>query len=278
MSIPKIQARLRQGGISYLYAFFLVFITPVSVPLAIMSLYQQKVSMAPVWLGLFFYCLSGLGITLGYHRLLTHRAFKVKPWLKKGLLIAGTFAMQGGPLSWACLHIQHHRFADKPGDPHSPQKGFWYAHCGWIFRHYRPCYRRYGKWLLKDKEARHVNKYYLYYSSLGLLLPGLLLGWMGFLWAGLLRLFLSCHLTWSINSICHQWGKRTYDTLADKSKNHPLIALLTFGEGWHNNHHRYLQMPFLGHHWYQVDMGKWLILLFARLGWVWDLKIPSKSH
>jgi len=223
------------------------------------------------------YSFSGLGITLGYHRLVTHRAFQTKAWLKRVLLIGASFAMQGPPASWASLHIQHHRFADKPGDPHSPsQLGFWKAHCGWIFHDYRPDFRRYGKWLLKDKDVRHVSKYYLYYSNLGLLIPFLLNGWVGLVWGGFLRLFISSHMTWSVNSICHRWGTQAYTHLRDESKNNFLIALFTFGEGWHNNHHRYLQMPFLGHHWYQLDMGKWVILALQKCGLVWDLKVPKE--
>lgn len=264
----------RRRAINFAYAVFLVFITPLAVPLTLWTAYQGWVTKAVLINTLVLYCLSGLGITLGYHRLTTHRAFQAKPWLKRALLIMGTFAMQGGPASWASLHIQHHRFADKPGDPHSPhQGGFWRAHCGWIFQDFSPNFRRYGKWLLEDQEIRHVSKYYIYYSHLGLVLPWLVGGWIGFLWAGMLRLFISSHLTWSINSVCHRFGKRPYLETPDHSKNHFLIALLTFGEGWHNNHHRYLQMPFLGHRWYQIDLGKWLILLFKKCGWVWDLKI-----
>lgn len=264
--------------ISYLYAFFLVFVTPLSVPLAIYSLSQGRVSMGIISMALLLYVLSGLGITVGYHRLLAHRAFKTKPWLRRALLIAGALAMQGSPASWASLHIQHHRFADKPGDPHSPhQQSFWQAHCGWIFHHYRPDFRRFGKWLLQDKDVRHVSKYYVYYSHLGLLIPWLIGGWVGLVWGGLLRLFISSHVTWSVNSICHRWGKRPYSSTPDHSTNHWLVALLSFGEGWHNNHHRYLQMPFFSHHWYQIDIGQWIILTFQRLGWAWDLKLPKQA-
>ncbi|MBN9287167.1 MAG: hypothetical protein BGO43_00885 [Gammaproteobacteria bacterium 39-13] len=266
----------RQQHLSYIYAWFLVFVTPFAVPLAVITAWQGKVTKIDILCAFTMYCISGLGITLGYHRLVTHRAFQAKPWLRKILLIAGSFAMQGSPASWASLHIQHHRFADKQHDPHSPhQKGFWHAHCGWIFHGYKPDFRRFGKWLPKDPEVKHVSKYYLYYSNLGLLIPWLLCGWMGLLWAGLLRLFLTCHMTWSINSICHRFGKRAYTGTADQSTNHFLIALLTFGEGWHNNHHRHLQMPFLGHRWFEIDMGKWALLILQKCGWVWDLKIPK---
>lgn len=256
------------------YAFFLVFITPLAIPLAGWTIMTRQVTFSVIALAVGFFCISGLGITLGYHRLLTHQAFQTKPWLKRLLLIMGSFAMQGPPLAWASLHLQHHRHADKEGDPHSPKVlGFWQAHCGWIFHRYQPHYRRFGTWLLQDEEARHVSKYYVYYSVLGLVLPFLIAGWVGGIWAGLLRLFCSCHLTWSVNSICHRVGARPYP-ISDSSTNHFLIALLTFGEGWHNNHHRFLRMPFLGHHWYQIDIGKWVLLALARLKLVWGLEIP----
>lgn len=184
--------------------------------------------------------------------------------------------MQGPPASWASLHIQHHRFADKSGDPHSPViKGFWDAHCGWIFHRYTPDFRRYGKWLLKDKDVKHVSKYYLYYSQLGLLIPFILGGWMGLLWGGFLRVLLSSHVTWSINSLCHRFGHRAYET-SEKSTNHALIALLSFGEGWHNNHHRYMQMPYFSHHWYQLDLGKWVLVVLKHCKLIWNLKIPKE--
>jgi stearoyl-CoA desaturase (delta-9 desaturase) len=267
----------RKKSVSFWYACFLVFLTPLSVPLAIWTVWEGLVTPSVVFLTIALYCYSGLGITVGYHRLATHRAFETKPWLKAFLLIGGAFAMQGGPASWASLHIQHHRFSDKPGDPHTPhQKGFWFAHCGWIFHEHRPNFRRYGKWLLKDKVIRSISKFYLGYSVIGLIIPFVLCGWVGLLWAGFLRVFLCIHMTWCVNSVCHLWGKRDYPNTPDKSTNNPLVALFTFGEGWHNNHHRYMQMPYLGHRWYEIDMGKWLIVLCSKLGLMWDLKIPKE--
>lgn len=183
--------------VSYSYAFFLVFVTPIAIPLCIWTVCKGWVCASDIYVALLFYCLSGLGITLGYHRLITHRAFETSPILKRFLLIIGTFAMQGAPASWASLHIQHHRFADKSGDPHSPQEqSFWHAHCGWIFHHYTPDFRRFGKWLLRDKEIKHVSRYYIYYSHLGLLIPLLLGGWVGLVWGRITSGFFieSCHL------------------------------------------------------------------------------------
>lgn len=257
-----------------MYVGFLVFVTPISLPFAIYECYQGHVQ-PKVWLfAALLYILSGLGITLGYHRLATHRAFDAPSWVKRILLISGTLSLQGPPASWASLHLQHHRFSDKPGDPHSPHiKGFWHAHCGWLFTAYHPDFRRFGKWLLKDPDIRHVSKYYIYYSQLSLIIPTLLAGWTGFLWAGCVRLFVSSHVTWGINSICHSIGTRDH-RISDNSRNNSWMALLSFGEGWHNNHHRFMQAPFFSQRWYQIDPGKWILLMLHSLGLVWDLKIP----
>lgn len=258
--------------VNYYYAFFLVFITPISLPLAYYTITHDLVKLSDVVLAVLLYCIGGLGISVGFHRLLSHRAFETKPWLKKILLLMGCIAMQGSPASWAGVHIQHHAHADKPFDPHSPsQHGFWHAHCGWLFKHYRPNFRRYGKWLLRDPIVRNVSQYYFYYSLIGLVVPFIVGGWVGLVWGGLLRLFISSHTTWSVTSICHLWGKRDH-LVHDTSRNNFLIALLTFGEGWHNNHHRYLQSPFLSLKWYQIDMGKWFIQLLVYFGLAWNLK------
>ncbi len=269
--------QIKQDFLNYSYGFFLVFITPLAVPLAVWTWLQGWVTSSDIILTMIMYALSGLGITLGYHRLLTHRAFQTKRWFKNLLLVCGTFAMQGGPASWASLHIQHHRFSDKEGDPHTPTKGFWYAHCWWIFENYQPNFRKYGKWLLEDKDVKHISKNYMLYSLTGLLIPFLIAGWIGLLWAGFLRIFMCIHMTWCVNSVCHRFGYKTYDCVKDQSTNNPLIAIFTFGEGWHHNHHRYMQMPYFGHKWYEMDMGKWVLMVLKPFGVVWDLKIP-KTH
>jgi stearoyl-CoA desaturase (Delta-9 desaturase) len=259
------------------YATFLVFVTPLAIPFAFYGVYSGQVS-TKVWiLTIVMYTLSGLGITLGYHRLITHRAFETYSWLKRFLLILGSFAMQGPAASWASLHIQHHRYSDQPGDPHSPRvKGFWQAHCGWLFYDYSPDFRRFGKWLLKDQDVKHISKYYIYYSNMGLIIPLLLAGWQGFLWAGCMRLFVSSHVTWGINSLCHYRGKRSYET-NENSHNSFFMAIFSFGEGWHNNHHRFLQSAYLGLKWHEIDMGKMVLIGMKRIGLAWDLKIPHHS-
>lgn len=262
---------------NYAYAFFLVFITPISIPLAIYTAYTGQVRTSHVVVAFLMYCIGGLGISVGFHRLLSHRSFETKPWVKRILLIMGSFAMQGTPASWASIHIQHHAHSDQADDPHTPfKKGFWYAHCGWLFHHYNPDFKRYGKWLLKDKMVRSISNGYLYYSLLSLLIPFVLGGWVGLIWGGLLRMFVSSHTTWLVTSVSHLWGKRAYET-TDGSRNNLWVALLTFGEGWHNNHHRFLQMPYLGHHWYQIDFGKWLIQGLCATKLAWGLKLKPTA-
>lgn len=267
-----------QTYFTYLYAGFLVFVTPLAIPFGIYGIIQHQVD-STVWiLTIVMYLLSGLGITVGYHRLMTHRSFETYSWLKRLLLIWGSFAMQGPAASWASLHIQHHRYSDKEGDPHSPKvKGFWYAHCGWLFHDYRPDFRRFGKWLLKDNDVKHVSKYYLYYSTLGLIIPTVIAGWQGFIWAGCIRLLVCCHVTWAINSFCHYAGKRSFNT-QENSHNHFWIALISLGEGWHNNHHRFMQSPYLGLKWHEIDIGKYFIVFLNRLGLVWDLKTNTLTR
>lgn len=261
---------------AFLYAFFLVFMVPLCLPFVWQSFKTDSVRSLDYNLLLIFYSLSLLGITLGYHRLATHRSFTTYPWIKRILLICGAMAWQGPPAAWASLHIQHHANSDRLRDPHSPvTHSFWYAHCGWIFNHYRPNYRKYGKWLLKDKDVHFVSRYYGVISIGSFMLPLLIGGWQAWLWAGWFRLFLASHATWSVNSLCHFAGSRLYPNVRDNSRNRFLIAILTFGEGWHNNHHQFLRNPKLGHRWYQIDMGYWVLGFMRRCRLAWDLKLPN---
>ena len=213
-----------------------------------------------------------MGITLGYHRLVTHRGFVTHPWIKKLLLICGAMAWQGPPAAWASLHIQHHANSDREGDPHSPiTQSFWHSHCGWIFNQYRPNYRRYGKWLLDDADVMWVSRHYPLISLSSFMLP-LLFGLQAWLWASWIRLLIASHATWSVNSICHYLGRRPYTKIKDHSCNNTWVAILTFGEGWHNHHHQALRNPKFLRKWYQIDMGYWLLIQMKYLGLAWDLR------
>jgi stearoyl-CoA desaturase (Delta-9 desaturase) len=218
---------------------------------------------------LVFYSIGAFGITVGFHRLLTHKSFETYGPIKALLLIMGCTAIEGNPMSWGSYHIQHHAHSDGEDDPHSPLKSFWHAHIGWLFEK-SPDYERYGSWMRKDPVIVWVDKTWLIWASLGLILPFAIGGWSGLLWGGLVRLFLNHHVTWSVNSICHTFGSRTYET-KDASRNNWLIGLLAFGEGWHNNHHAFPRAAFHGMRWWQIDFSSYLIRALEATGLAWKV-------
>ncbi len=236
---------------------------------AMMMLWQRYVGWIDVSLMLALYVISGLGITVGFHRMLTHKSFEASRPLKAILMIMGCLAIEGAPMTWASSHIQHHAHSDEEGDPHSPLKGLWHAHVGWLFDHTNNI-NVYGSWLKRDTTVVWVSRYWLLWAGLGLLVPTLIAGWSGFIWGGLLRIFLTHHITWSVNSICHTFGGRDYET-RDASRNNFIVGLLAFGEGWHNNHHAFPRSAFHGLRWYQIDISGYLIRALERAGLVWNV-------
>jgi stearoyl-CoA desaturase (Delta-9 desaturase) len=233
-----------------------------------------------------------LGVTIGFHRLLTHRAFQTYPWMRYLFAILGSLSVQGPVIDWVADHRKHHAFTDEHGDPHSPHagqgaglrgmlRGLWHAHVGWLFQTQgQASSRRFARDLVSDPTMRRINRAFPYIALAGLLLPftlGLALGGgslkaglSALLWAGLVRVFLLHHVTWSINSICHFFGQRRF-AIDDKSTNVFWLALPSLGEAWHHNHHAFPQSAFHGLRWYEVDPSGWLILALARLGLVWDV-------
>lgn len=224
-----------------------------------------------------FYMLTGFGVTIGYHRMLTHGGFAAPAGLRGLLLIFGAAAFEGGPLDWAATHIVHHAHSDDEGDPHSPLHGFWHAHMGWLFspRSFADA-RIYAPHLLADPVVVFVQRWTPFWMGLSLLLPFLAGGWTGLLWGGGVRIFLMTHATWSVNSVCHSFGKRPFHT-SDESRNNWLVGLLGFGEGWHNNHHAFPRSAFHGLRWWQVDCSGWLIRLWEACGLVWDVERVSRE-
>jgi stearoyl-CoA desaturase (delta-9 desaturase) len=236
---------------------------------------------------------SGLAGTVGFHRLLAHRAFQVRPSVKVLLAVFGSMAGQGPPIYWVALHRQHHSFSDRPGDPHSPHlfgdgfrdqfRGLWHAHIGWMFDHELPDSARYAPDLLRDRALSKVNSLYHLWLVIGLAIPTVIDGavtgtlrgaFLGFLWGGLARLFLGEHLIWSINSLCHFYGTRPFK-VSDHSANNVWLSFITFGEALHNNHHAFPSSAAFGLRWWQLDPGKWLIRLLEKLHLAWDVKLPS---
>jgi stearoyl-CoA desaturase (delta-9 desaturase) len=237
------------------------------------------------------YVLTIIGVTVGFHRLFTHRSFKTGRALRAVLAVLGSAAVEGSVIAWVSTHRKHHAFTDLPGDPHSPHvdqgvgwrgaiRGLFHAHVGWMFRGVdRAKPSRYANDLLADPVIRLVDRTFPLWVLLGLALPfglgvaltGSVIGGLtGLLWGGAVRILFLHHATFSINSLCHFFGRRRFRT-GDESRNLGWLALPTFGEAWHNNHHAF---PTSAHHGltrWQLDPGGWLINLFERLGLAWDV-------
>lgn len=242
---------------------------------------------------------TAIGITVGFHRLLTHRAFQTHRWLRYTLAVLGSMAIQGPVIDWVADHRKHHTFTDEEGDPHSPHagqgagfggmlKGLWHAHAGWLFStHGQASSKRFAPDLLEDKGMRRINKAFPLIALYSLAIPFLLgLGLSGgslaaalsaLLWGGLVRIFLVHHITWSINSICHFFGSRRF-ALEDHSTNVFWLALPSLGEAWHHNHHAFPRSAFHGLRWWELDPSGWLILGMARVGLAWDVVRVTPEH
>ena len=229
---------------------------------------------------LHFLCLSW-GIGMGYHRLLTHRAYQVPKWMEYMFAVFGTLTLEGGPIFWVGTHRIHHQFSDLPEDPHTPHDGPWWSHMGWIVlgegKHDKVDYfRRYVPELTRDRFYVWLNRFHwLPLTVLG----GVFLLWGGlpmFLWAGCLRVTVGLHSTWLVNSATHLWGSRRFAT-RDDSRNSWWVALLTFGEGWHNNHHGKPNSARHGLAWYELDVTWLQIHLLKKLGIAKNVKVASVS-
>ena len=244
------------------------------------------------------YVLVGLGVTVGFHRMLTHRSFEAKPWLRATLATLGSMSVQGAVIHWVADHRKHHAFTDEEGDPHSPHThsgegvrgvltGLWHSHVGWLFDGQRTSASRYAPDLKKDPVIRLVDKLFPLWVLLGLAIPflagfalsggSLYAGFTAFLWAGLVRVFLLHHATWSVNSICHMYGRRPFAT-GDESRDNWLVALVSFGEGWHHSHHAFPTSARHGLRRTQVDPSYAVIRALERVGLVWNVKRPRAEQ
>ena len=241
------------------------------------------------------YWVSHIGIGLGYHRHFSHRSFQTTRPIKAIFAIMGSMAAQGPVVQWAATHRRHHNFSDHEGDPHSPHlhepgfintmRGVWHAHTGWMFETEVYDWVLYVPELVKDRMLMKLNRLYFVWVLLGLAIPTALGYWLiggwrgavdGFLWGGLIRIALGHHSTWSVNSICHLFGKRPYRS-NDYSRNNPIMGILVFGDGWHNNHHAFPSSAFHGLRWWQVDFHAYVIRTLALFTWAWDVKRPSAA-
>jgi stearoyl-CoA desaturase (Delta-9 desaturase) len=244
------------------------------------------------------YAFAGFGVTVGYHRLFTHRAFDAGPGTRGALAVFGSMGVQGAVIRWVADHRKHHTFTDEEGDPHSPHlhggegwrgvlRGWWHAHTGWLFdAGHRASPRRFARDLLEDPVIRFVDRWFLGWVLLGFAIPfaaGLVLsggslvaGLTALLWGGLVRVFLLHHATWSVNSICHMYGTRPFD-IEDESRNNWLVALVTFGEGWHHNHHAFPTSARHGLNALQFDPTYLVIRAMELLGLARNVRRPSPS-
>jgi stearoyl-CoA desaturase (delta-9 desaturase) len=237
------------------------------------------------------YVLTGFGVTVGFHRLFTHRSFATKPWLRGVLAVSGSAAIEGPVISWVADHRKHHAFADQPGDPHSPHvdhgvgwrgalRGLAHAHMGWLFLHtQRGSRQRYAPDLLADPVVSFVDRTFLYWAigglgaafGLGWLIGGTLTAALtGLLWGGAVRLLVLHHVTFSINSLCHFFGRRRFDT-DDESRNLAWLSVLSFGEAWHNNHHAFPTSAAHGMRWWEFDSSKLVIRGLEKVGLAWNV-------
>lgn len=268
----------------YKTVVLLVVVIPLlATTFAIRLLWDRAVHLSDLVLLAVMYALIAFGVTVGFHRMLTHRSFRANPVVKLLLLILGSMAFEGPAMEWAATHIKHHARADREGDPHSPVEGFFHAHLGWVFRDGDADPAVYCRHLAGDRIVTFVSKTFLAWAALSLALPfgigwlfgGWPLAWTGLLWGGLVRMFLTHHVTWSVNSVCHTFGRRAFET-TDRSRNEWVVGLLAFGEGWHNNHHAFPRSAFHGLRWWQLDVSGYLIWTLERLGLVKDVyRIPS---
>ena len=271
----------------------------IGVPLPLVGLIAAIVllwdrAVGPLELGLLvgLYLLTALGVTLGYHRMFTHRAFESSRAFRAIVAVLGSMAVQGPVITWVADHRKHHTFTDQAGDPHSPHlagpgfwgavKGLWHAHVGWLFETVGMAEReRFAPDLLRDRVLKVVDKLFFLWVGLSLAIP-FALGWLlggglgaaltALLWGGFVRVFLLHHVTWSINSVCHFFGRKRF-AIEDESRNVFWLAPLSMGEAWHHNHHAFPTSAFHGlSPWERVaDPTGLLIALLEKLGIIWNV-------
>jgi stearoyl-CoA desaturase (Delta-9 desaturase) len=269
----------------------------VGLVAAVWLLWGRGVGFADVGLAVFFYLLTGFGVTVGFHRCLTHGSFTARPGLRVVLAVAGSLSFQGEVNGWVAVHRRHHAFTDRPGDPHSPYRygtgpagqvrGLLHAHAGWLFGNDPTSRQAYAPDMLADPAMRVISRAFPALCAVSLALP-FAVGWaiggargalLALLWAGLVRIFLLQHVTWSVNSLCHLLGSRPFITRRyDRATNLWPLALLSLGESWHNTHHSDPSCARHGVDRGQLDLSAGLIRIFERVGWATGVRWPTAAR
>jgi len=280
-------------GLQYKHFWWYNFIPFLGTIVALISLWWLPIGPIEIGMLIVMWALTMTGVSVGFHRYYTHRSFKTHQVMRVIFAILGSIAGQGPLISWVAVHRRHHECSDLPGDPHSPNlhgqgflgtiKGLWHSHVGWLIDHDYPNPTYYAPELLRDQTISKISRFYLVWIVLGLAIPtviGGLLHWsligalQGFLWGGIVRIFLVDNIILSVNSVSHVYGTHPYET-GDQSKNNPWIAIPTFGESWQNNHHAFESSAAIGLKWWQVDFGYAVVWILAKLGLAWDVNLPT---
>ncbi|GAA1261303.1 acyl-CoA desaturase [Saccharothrix xinjiangensis] len=293
---PKPLIGGQRGNVEQFSVYVFVIVPFLALLAAVPLAWGWGLGWVDVALFVVFYYIAGMGVTVGYHRYFTHGSFKASRPLKIALAIAGSMALQGPVIVWVADHRRHHAFSDREGDPHSPwlfgtgpvalAKGFWHAHMGWLFDRDKTNAQRFAPDLLADEDLVRVDKLFPLWTTISLLAPALLGGlitmsWSGalsaFFWAGLVRVAFLHHVTWSVNSICHMVGDRPF-AARDRSANVWALAILSFGESWHNLHHADPTCARHGVKRGQLDISARAIWLFEKFGWATNVRWPTEQR
>lgn len=275
-----------------------ILLPVVGLIAAIVYAWGWGIGWTEVLLMLGMYVATGLGITVGYHRLFTHSSFTTGPIVTTVFAVLGSMAFEGPLLRWVAFHRCHHQHSDKDQDPHSPHhhgtgvvgvlRGFFNAHMGWMLlrSQHENNLDRYVKDFKQNRLVTWISRAFPLWSAVSLLLPALIGGlismswtgvFLGFIWGGLVRILVVHHITWSVNSVCHLWGTRPYNS-HDESRNNPIVGVLAFGEGWHNNHHAFPTSARHGLAWWQFDLSYVVIRVLALLGMADNIRLPRPER
>jgi stearoyl-CoA desaturase (Delta-9 desaturase) len=269
----------------------------LGVLVAIGLLWNRAVDAVDLAILATMYVITGIGVTVGFHRLLTHRSFQTHAWVERTFAVMGSLSVQGSVLDWVADHRKHHAHADKEGDPHSPHvghgsglRGLWHAHTGWLLENQGQAdWKRYAAELYEDKHMRRIGRNFPWLVLLSLALPtalGFVLDGftlrgavLGYVWGGLVRIFLVHHVTWSVNSICHFFGRRRFE-IEDQSTNVAWLSLVSLGESWHHNHHAFPRSAYHGLRRWEIDPSGCLISVMQRVGLAWNVVriTPERQH